>query len=192
MYLACRYRERAERTAAGFSSRLRELPLAMPQMCAALHQLAAPPHARQVFNSVQSFCMAVPDVRQVGSSTECTMPTTSCALLQVIVAGPKGGPKTQELLAAAHSVFVPDKVVMPIDITDCETVSWYKQHNPEALEMAQQVSSTLVTWGQHCTDDVKSKYAWTDILNCRAASMSQMSSSARILPVRHQCRTLPR
>ena len=120
------------------------------------------------------------------------MPTTSRALLQVIVAGPKGAPKTQELLAAAHSVFVPDKVVMPIDVTDCETVSWCKQHNPEALEMAQQVSSTLVMLGQHCTNDVKWNYAWTDVSNCRAASMSQTSSSARIWPVRHQCRTLPR
>ena len=87
----------------------------------------------------------VPDSRQEGSSTECTTPTTSRALLQVIVAGPKDALKTQELLAAAHSVFVPGKVVMPIDVTDSQTVSWCKQHNPEALEMAQQVSSTFVT-----------------------------------------------
>ena len=85
----------------------------------------------------------------------CTTLTLSSALLQVIVAGLKGAPKTQELLAAAHSVFVPDKVVMPIDVTDSQTVSWFKQHNPEALEMAQQASSIYFTWGQHCTGDAK-------------------------------------
>ena len=159
MSLTCRYRERAEQTAAGFGSRLQELPLAMPQMCAALHQLAAPPHARQVCSGVQSVCMAgarcQTRMQHTGSTDECTALTTSPALRQVIVAGPKSVSKTQELLAAAHSVFVPDKVVMPMDVADSQTVSWFKQHNPEALEMAQQVSSISVTWGQRCTGNAK-------------------------------------
>lgn len=50
-----RLQERAARTAAGFQERLGELPIAMPQMCAALHlldtgemQLQSPGHG-QVF-----------------------------------------------------------------------------------------------------------------------------------------------
>ena len=45
--LACSYRERGEKTTGAFADRLKELPLAMPQMCCSLY-LQAAGHLRQV------------------------------------------------------------------------------------------------------------------------------------------------
>ncbi|KAK9808898.1 hypothetical protein WJX72_005964 [[Myrmecia] bisecta] len=57
-------------------------------------------------------------------------------LRQVIVAGRSQSPDTQALLAAAHSVFAPEKVVIAIDPDDEEATAFWQTLNPEALGMA--------------------------------------------------------
>ena len=73
-YLSCRYREKAEKTAAGFAERLQEMALAMPQMCCALYLQAlghprqvccalASSHSPEAFSACQVVCINVPASR---------------------------------------------------------------------------------------------------------------------------------
>ena len=55
--------------------------------------------------------------------------------LQVIIAGAPEAAETQALMAAAHGVFAPDRVVLPIDPSNEATKVWFQQFNPEALAM---------------------------------------------------------
>ncbi|CAL5218409.1 g85 [Coccomyxa viridis] len=56
---------------------------------------------------------------------------------QVIIAGKAGAPDTEALMDAAHASFAPDKTVMLIDPTDEASTSFWREHNPEALAMAE-------------------------------------------------------
>ena len=56
---------------------------------------------------------------------------------QVIIAGKAGAPDTETLMDAAHASFAPDKTVMLIDPTDEASTSFWREHNPEALAMAE-------------------------------------------------------
>ena len=56
-------------------------------------------------------------------------------LLQVIIAGAPDAAETQALMAAAHGVFAPDRVVLPIDPSNETSKAWFHQFNPEALAM---------------------------------------------------------
>lgn len=55
--------------------------------------------------------------------------------LQVIIAGAPEAAETQALMAAAHGVFAPDRVVLPIDPSNEASKAWFQQFNPEALAM---------------------------------------------------------
>ena len=56
---------------------------------------------------------------------------------QIIIAGKAGAPDTEALMDAAHASYAPDKAVMLIDPTDEASTSFWGEHNPEALAMAQ-------------------------------------------------------
>ena len=53
-------------------------------------------------------------------------------VMQVIIAGAPDAPETKALLAAAHSSFAPDRVVLPIDPSNHSSKAWFEQHNPDA------------------------------------------------------------
>ena len=68
--------------------------------------------------------------------------------MQVIIAGAPDAAETQALMAAAHGVFAPDRVVLPIDPSNAASKAWFQKHNPEALAMiegaSKEVGSPLV------------------------------------------------
>ena len=53
----------------------------------------------------------------------------------MIIAGKAGSEDTCALLDAAHAGFVPDKVVMVLDPEDPEDTAFWRQHNPQGLDM---------------------------------------------------------
>lgn len=75
--------------------------------------------------------------------TALAMPQMCCSLYlqalhhprQVIIAGAPNPPETQALMAAAHGVFAPDRVVLPIDPSNEASKAWFQEFNPEALAM---------------------------------------------------------
>lgn len=67
----------------------------------------------------------------------------SSCVLQVIIAGAPDEAETQVLLTAAHSTYAPDRVVIPIDPANKASVAWYRQHNPQALEMVEGASKEV-------------------------------------------------
>ena len=64
---------------------------------------------------------------------------------QVIIAGKAGAPDTEALMNAAHASFAPDRTVMLIDPTDEASTSFWREHNPEALAMAEGTILTPLT-----------------------------------------------
>ena len=59
---------------------------------------------------------------------------------QVIIAGKAGSPDAEALMDAAHASFAPDRTVLLIDPTDEASTSFWRNHNPEALAMAEGTS----------------------------------------------------
>ena len=66
-------------------------------------------------------------------------------VMQVIIAGAPDAPETKALLAAAHSSFAPDRVVLPIDPSNHSSKAWFEQHNPEAWAMIEGASKEVCT-----------------------------------------------
>lgn len=56
---------------------------------------------------------------------------------QIVIAGPKRSPKFQDLLNACHTLYDPDKVIIPIDPSSTEDGEFWLAHNPAVLAMAQ-------------------------------------------------------
>ena len=66
-------------------------------------------------------------------------------LNQVIIAGAPDAAETQALMAAAHSVFAPDRVVLPIDPSNAASKAWLQKHNQEALAMIEGATKEVRT-----------------------------------------------
>ncbi|PSC70426.1 spermatogenesis-associated 20 isoform B [Micractinium conductrix] len=56
---------------------------------------------------------------------------------QVIVAGKRGAPDTEAMVAAVYRPFTPDKVVIHLDPSDSELTEFWRRRNPEALAVAE-------------------------------------------------------
>lgn len=74
----------------------------------------------------------------------------------MIIAGAPEAAETQALMAAAHGVFAPDRVVLPIDPSNEDTKAWFQQFNPEALAMIEGATKEVGTAGCHAGDASKS------------------------------------
>ena len=70
-------------------------------------------------------------------------------LLQVIIAGAPEAAETQALMAAAHGVFAPDRVVLPIDPSNEASKTWFQEFNPEALAMVEGATKEVRLTGCH-------------------------------------------
>jgi hypothetical protein len=55
--------------------------------------------------------------------------------VQVVVAGPLYSAETQALLDAVHAAWVPDKIVLVLDLNDQTCVDFFQLHNPLAVAM---------------------------------------------------------
>ncbi|GAX77564.1 hypothetical protein CEUSTIGMA_g5008.t1 [Chlamydomonas eustigma] len=62
-------------------------------------------------------------------------------LRQVVVAGSLSSSQTQALLDAVHSVWVPDKTVLVLDLSDHTCVDFFQLHNPMAVSMVKDHTS---------------------------------------------------
>ena len=70
----------------------------------------------------------------------------------MIVAGAPDAAETQALMAAAHGVFAPDRVVLPIDPSNEASKAWFQKFNPEALAMIQGATKEVGITGNHACD----------------------------------------
>ena len=53
-------------------------------------------------------------------------------------------------MAAAHGVFAPDRVVLPIDPSNEATQAWFQQFNPEALAMIDSAAKEVKGYRLSC------------------------------------------
>ncbi|CAI5486922.1 unnamed protein product [Closterium sp. Naga37s-1] len=72
---------------------------------------------------------------QMCCSLDLLAATSSPAQRQVIIAGPRGAPETEELLNGVFSVFQPNCTIIPIDPANQSDAAFWQQHNPRALAM---------------------------------------------------------
>ncbi len=63
---------------------------------------------------------------------------------QVIITGKAGSPETQVLLNAAYAGYVPDKALIPIDMSDDTTTRFWRGYNEEAMSMVE-AAGALIT-----------------------------------------------
>ena len=68
----------------------------------------------------------------------------------MIIAGGAEAPETQALMAAAHGVFAPDRVVLPIDPSNEDSKAWFQEFNPEALAMIEGATKQVLWLLQPC------------------------------------------
>ena len=55
-------------------------------------------------------------------------------------------------MAAAHGVFAPDRVVLPIDPSNEASKAWFREFNPEALAMIEGATKEVQATGCHTCD----------------------------------------
>lgn len=55
-------------------------------------------------------------------------------------------------MAAAHGVFAPDRVVLPIDPSNEASKAWFQQFNPEALAMIEGATKEVGCSGYRAGD----------------------------------------
>ncbi|CAI7794163.1 unnamed protein product [Closterium sp. NIES-53] len=72
---------------------------------------------------------------QMCCSLDLLAATSSPAQRQVIIAGPRDAPETEELLNGVFSVFQPNCTIIPIDPANQSDAAFWQQHNPRALAM---------------------------------------------------------
>ena len=80
---------------------------------------------------------------------QCSSALSLC--LQVIIAGALEAAETQALMAAAHGVFAPDRVVLPIDPCNEASKAWFQQFNPEALAMIEGATKEVNAYTLSCS-----------------------------------------